>query len=73
MIPYLNINGKSNIEAYKIEDTCIIVKFFGTRNPYKYSYSSAGKENVEKMKELARQGCGLNSFIMRNVKYLYEK
>lgn len=37
------------------------------------SYESAGRENVEEMKRLAAQGYGLNSFINRRIKYLYEK
>ena len=40
---------------------------------YTYSYKSAGVENVEQMKKLARQGYGLNSFINKNVKYDYER
>lgn len=70
---YLNVDGDSNIEAYEIGTTYIDVKFFGTAKVYRYSYYSAGKANVEKMKELAREGNGLNSFIMRTVKYNYEK
>lgn len=73
MKKYLNVDGDSNIEAYEIGTTYIDVKFFGTVKVYRYSYNSAGKANVEKMKELAREGNGLNSFIMKNVRLDYEK
>ncbi|WP_199669333.1 hypothetical protein [Coprococcus sp. AF16-5] len=49
------------------------VLFYGTPRVYRYSYKSAGVENVENMKVLAEQGYGLNSFINRYVKYKYER
>lgn len=73
MVKYLNIDGDSNIEAYEIGTSYIAVKFFGTAKVYVYSYASAGVENVETMKNLARQGNGLNSFIIKNVRYKYER
>lgn len=73
MEPYQNVNGNSGIAGYKIGDTCIEVEFADTESVYRYSYESAGRENVEEMKRLAAQGYGLNSFINRRVKYLYEK
>ena len=51
----------------------IEVEFADTESVYRYSYESAGLKNVEEMKRLAAQGHGLNSFINRRVKYLYEK
>ena len=73
MIEYKNINHDSNVEAYSIGLDYIDVKFFGTAKVYRYSYRSAGREHVEKMKTLAKQGDGLNSYIMRNVKFNYER
>ena len=73
METYQNVNGNSGIAGYKIGDTCIEVKFADTESVYRYSYESAGRENVEEMKRLAAQGHGLNSFINRRVKYLYKK
>lgn len=70
---YLNVDGDSNVEAYNIGIDYIDVKFFGTARIYQYSYSSAGQENVEVMKQLAQTGNGLNSFIMRNVRTKYER
>lgn len=73
MQQYLNVDGDSNVEAYNIGIDYIDVKFFGTVRIYRYSYSSAGKENVEVMKRLAQAGNGLNSFINRNVRNRYER
>lgn len=73
MTLYKNINGDSGVYSYEIGTDYIDVKFKNTSKIYKYTYSSAGTENVEKMKQLAMQGHGLNSFININVKYLYEK
>lgn len=70
---YLNVDGDSNVEAYDIGIDYIDVKFFKTARIYRYSYSSAGQENVEAMKQLAQKGNGLNSFIMRNVRMKYER
>lgn len=70
---YKDINSDSNIDSYQIAENYIEIKFRRTYDVYKYSYSSAGKNNVEKMKELARCGDGLNSYIMCNCKKLYEK
>lgn len=72
MIRYGNLNGDSNVEAYEIGTDYITVKFFGTWETYTYSYYSAGRDKVEKAKRLAKQGYGLNSFIMREMKYDYE-
>ena len=73
MINYRNINGNSNVFCYEIGSDFIDVQFNGTAKIYKYTYHSAGKENVETMKKLAVDGCGLNSFINRNVRNLYVK
>ena len=70
---YSNINGKSNIEAYEIGDTCIAIKFFDTDKIYTYSYNSAGRSHVENMKALARRGYGLNSYINTKCRTMYVK
>lgn len=72
MASYKNFGGNSNIQAYEIGDTYIDVQFKGG-SVYRYSYSSAGQMKVERMKELALQGQGLNSYIMLNAKMDYEK
>jgi hypothetical protein len=72
MEKYLNLNHTSNVEAYEIEKNFIRVKFFKTFKIYTYSYNIAGQFHVEKMKILARNGSGLNSYIKKNVNNLYD-
>lgn len=69
---YKDINNDSDVTHYEIGDTYIRVKFNGTAKIYTYSYRKAGKFHVDKMKHLGRYGDGLNSYIMLNVKYLYD-
>lgn len=69
---YLNLSGKSGVSAFEIGSDFIKV-MFSTGAVYAYTYRSAGMEKVEEMKQLALRGCGLNSFIMRHVKYDYER
>jgi len=69
---YGNRGGNSNVLYYDYGADYIVVQF-STGSPYTYSYASAGKGNVEHMKSLADSGVGLNSFIMRNVRKLYER
>ncbi len=71
MTKYLDVDNDSGIEAYEIGSNQISVKFKDTAKIYVYSYTNAGKENVEHMKKLAQSGDGLNSFINLNVKYKY--
>lgn len=66
-----NFKHDSNVNSYAIGDTYMDVLFYGTPRVYRYSYKSAGVENVENMKVLAEQGYGLNSFINIYVKYKY--
>ena len=71
MQQYANLGGNSSIAGYEIEPTRIRV-MFSDGSLYSYSYASVGISNVERMKQLARSGYGLNSFIMRNVRNCYE-
>lgn len=69
---YKNQNGGSGILAYNIGPDFIQVQF-RTGRIYLYTYASAGSGNVERMKQLASQGSGLNSFINHYVKYRYAR
>lgn len=69
---YKNLGGNSSVRAFTIGDDYIEVRFNGG-SVYRYSYRSAGSDKIEQMKKLARQGRGLNSFIMRYVKMSYER
>ena len=68
----MNNSGVSGVTAFKIKSDSILVQFTGN-SIYEYSYASAGKEKVEKMKELALKGRGLSTFISREVKGNYVK
>ena len=69
---YQNIGGNSGVAFYEAGPDYIEVWFQGSPRSYRYSYGKAGPANVEAMKVLAQNGNGLNSFINRNVKFLYD-
>ncbi|MGA9697559.1 MULTISPECIES: hypothetical protein [Acinetobacter] len=69
---YKDIDNDSNVTHFEIGSTYITVWFQGTARSYTYSYYKAGQFHIEKMKVLAKSGNGLNSYIMRNVKKLYD-
>lgn len=64
---YSNSNGDSGVAGYSIGSDYIQVEFT-TGSIYEYTYSSAGKTNIEMMIDLARSGSGLNGFINKYVK-----
>ena len=69
---YRNANGESGIAAYESHADSIAVQF-STGKVYVYSHAQAGQDHVEQMKKLAAAGAGLNSYIMRNVRDLYDR
>lgn len=68
---YRSTHDDSGVAEFEIGPDWIVVRF-KDGGTYKYTYKSAGSSNIEKMKTLARQGFGLNTFINRNVKKNYE-
>lgn len=71
METYANLSGKSSVRSYEIEANAIIVQFNSGRS-YRYTNDSAGAENIEIMRNLARRGAGLGSFINREVRDRYD-
>lgn len=69
---YRDIDRDSNVVAYETGPDYIRVQFAGGAT-YLYTYSRPGREQVERMKELARSGEGLNSYINRQVGSRYER
>jgi hypothetical protein len=67
---YKNMDGTSGIVGYQIRKDAIKVKF-DDGAIYEYTYASAGKDNIEEMKTLARQGRGLNTYISQHVQKDY--
>ncbi len=72
MEQYRNIAGSSGVTAYEIGDDYITIEF-SDGSVYRYTYASAGKENVEHMKGLARAGQGLYTFLNTSMMKLYER
>lgn len=70
---YRNSGGDSGVSAYEIGTDYIKVKFSGTSRIYTYSYNRAGSAHVERMKVLAKSGSGLNAYINKYVKNLYDR
>lgn len=68
---YKNLGGKSGIVAYEIGDDYINIRFESGLN-YRYSYFKPGNFHVERMKTLALNGHGLNTYINHHVKDKYE-
>jgi hypothetical protein len=69
---YRNSGGDSGVSTYEIGDDYITVKFTKTYRTYTYSYARAGENNVEKMKGLAINGSGLNAFINKYARNLFD-
>ncbi|HXA17149.1 MAG TPA: hypothetical protein VN380_09170 [Thermoanaerobaculia bacterium] len=65
MQAYLNLSGDSGIRSYEIGPSFIRVQFH-RGDPYLYTYQSAGRDNVEHMKQLAASGKGLSTFISQH-------
>ncbi len=72
MQSYANLGGDSNISRYEIGLDFIRVEFKDF-SVYKYTNNSAGENHVTEMKRLAVCGQGLNSYIMLNCRYGYER
>jgi hypothetical protein len=72
MEKYLNKNGDSGVSSFEIGEDYIKIKFSGTIKLYKYSYRRAGQKHVENMKNLAKIGSGLNEYVNKYVKNLYD-
>ena len=71
MQKYRNLNGDSNVVCYLIAEDAMTIQFNDGVN-YRYSNSSAGISNIMEMKRLAELGRGLNGFINRRVKKMYD-
>jgi len=70
MLKYRNLSGQSGIVGYELHFTHIVVHFNDGRW-YRYDGQKPGPQVVARMKQLAAEGIGLNSFISRVVKKSY--
>lgn len=74
MTPYRNLSGNSNVASYESTEESIHVVFkSGRYRNYLYSSVRPGRPVVERMKALAVQGYGLNSYISSIVKDRYAR
>ena len=69
---YLNKDGHSGVTGYIITPNSISVEF-NHDAVYLYTYNSAGKNIIEKMKLLAKSGRGLSTYISQHVKEKFEE
>ena len=69
---YKNLEGHSGVTAYDINNEGIVVEF-NHDSAYQYTYASAGKSVIEKMKRLARAGRGLSTYITQFVRDKFDK
>jgi hypothetical protein len=69
---YKNLGGDSNVNAYELGDGSITVRF-NDGSHYQYTNQSAGAAAIASMQQLAVQGRGLNSFIMRYARKAYAR
>lgn len=69
---YVNRSGQSGVTAFEIGDRMVTV-VFNHEWAYVYGYDRPGREAVEEMKRLARDGRGLSTFISRNVRENYQR
>jgi len=67
MEKYANLSGRSSAREFEIYDRAIIIGF-KEGSYYLYDYTKPGRENVETMKKLAREGKGLVNFVKSNDK-----
>jgi hypothetical protein len=72
MEAYANRSGHSNVHAYELSDSGIVVQF-KTGQKYLYTVASAGANAITTMHQLARSGIGLNSFINTHVRKKYAR
>lgn len=68
---YRNSGGDSGVSSYEIGIDYIKVRF-STGKIYTYSHRKAGKRHVDQMKIVAQKGNGLNTYINKYVKDLYD-
>ncbi len=74
MTPYRNLGGNSDIVSYEsTEDSIHVVFKSGRYRNYLYNFIRPGQAVVDRMKLLAAQGYGLNSYISSTVKDRYAR
>ena len=70
MVHYSNLHGGLGVLEFFISDTAVRVKFKTSSNVYVYTYDYPGQRHVDRMKELAVAGRGLQTYINKNLRNL---
>lgn len=74
MTPYRNLHGNSSVVSYETtEDSIHVVFKSGAQRNYLYDHARPGKAAVDRLKSLAAQGYGLNSYISSTIKSNFAK
>lgn len=72
MEKYSNIDRDSGVVRYELGPDFIRVQF-SDGSQYLYTNNSAGSDRIEHMKQFAQRGDGLNAYINKYAKKLYER
>jgi hypothetical protein len=67
MQPYKNLSGDSGVVAYQIGPDYIDIEFNDGKR-YHYNDKTPGREHVEAMKQRARRGADLATYINQHVR-----
>jgi hypothetical protein len=69
---YKNLEGHSGVTAFETGSDSIAVEF-NYNAIYRYTYKSAGRHVIERMKKLAKSGRGLSTYISQTVRDKFDK
>ena len=69
---YANRSGHSGVVAYELGAGSITVTFTGGER-YLYTADSTGADHIARMRELAREGQGLATYISQHVRERYAR
>lgn len=72
MQPYGDIDRDSGVRRFQIGSDYLEVEFKDGKS-YRYTYATAGSFHIERMKELALRGEGLNAYINDHVRKRYQR
>ncbi|MEK6396652.1 MAG: hypothetical protein V4734_01070 [Terriglobus sp.] len=68
--PYRKVRGASGVVAYAVVDDAMHIQF-RNGDVYVYTPAATGRLHLKVMKQLARAGAGLSTYVSRQVKDRY--
>lgn len=69
---YKNLGGNSGVTAYEVGEDYIALQF-RDGSVYEYNHTRPGQKHVEQMKQLARSGHGLTTYLNKYVRENYAR